>query len=119
MGSRNALTLLKPSHSLELRAAPSHLLTLISLAVDPRVGILEDLLCFQPSGLSEVPLYKEKFEVAEAGLEIPFTVEERREEVLVGVLGAAIDNAMLKLIFILTQSDILFPSTVPSPIFLQ
>jgi hypothetical protein len=94
-------------------------LTLISLAVDPRVGILDDLLCFHPNGLSERPLYKEKFEVAEAGLEIPFTVEERREGVLVGVFGAAIVNAMFRLIFILTQLDIFSPSIVPSPIFLQ
>lgn len=95
------LTLLRPFHSFELRAAPSHLLTLISLAVDPSVGIFVDLLFFQPRGLSERPLYKVRFEFVEAGLEILSPVEAR-EEVLVGVFGGApaIVNAMLRLMFI-------------------
>lgn len=105
----SALTLLRPSHSFELRAAPFQLLTFISLAVDPSVGKLDDLLCFQPEGLSETPLYKVKCELAEAGLEIPLMVEERREEVLLGALGAPIVKAMFRLIFILTTVGYIAP----------
>jgi hypothetical protein len=81
-------------------------LTLISLAVEPKPGVLTDLLGLVPSGLSEIPLYREKlFEQAESVLLVPFTVV-CREEFLEGVLGGpAIVRAMFIAIFIL-EDDI-------------
>lgn len=116
------LTLLKPSHSFELREAPSHLLTPISLAVEPSVGNSDDLLCFHPNGLSENPLYRLKFDNAEADLESS-SVGLLREEVRVGIGvldGApAIVKAMFILIFIASVARMHPFSIVPSQICLD
>jgi hypothetical protein len=106
------------SQSDDCRVAPSHLLTLISLAVEPKPGFITDRLCFQPMGLSDTPLYIEKlFEQADSVLPI------RLPGIATGEFlecGRAIVNAIFSDIFILENDDydrIIFslPSCVTVP----
>lgn len=87
-------TLRRQSHSADLLAVPSHLLTLKSRAV------FVTFLGFQPKGLSETPLYKENFLLKEddCGRNILVGVFKRIDDALEGGFGPAIVNAMLILI---------------------
>jgi hypothetical protein len=106
------LTLLNPSHSVDVLAAPSHLLMRISFAVDPNSRLLNDLLGFHPNGLSEIPLYKD-METVESGLSI--LAGFLREELLEGGIGApVIVKAKDILIFILADRRISSIYTFPS-----
>jgi hypothetical protein len=94
-------TFRRQSQSDDCRAAPSHLLTLISLAVEPNPGFFTDLFCFQPIGLSETPLYIEKlFEEADSVLSGQLPGDERGE--VEG--GRAIVKAIFSDIFILDNN---------------
>jgi hypothetical protein len=93
-------TFRRQSQSDDCRAAPSHLLTLISLAVEPNPGFLTDPFCFQPIGLSETPLYIEKlFEAAESALSVQLPGDARGE--VEG--GRAIVKAIFNDMFILDK----------------
>ena len=68
----------------------------MSLVVEPKPGFLNDLRCFQPKGLSEMPLYKLK------GLNLPESVlcielpGVFGRGVVAGLLGGdAMDRAIL------------------------
>lgn len=93
-------TFRRQSQSDDCLAAPSHLLTLISLAVEPNPGFITDLLCFQPIGLSETPLYIEKlFEETESALSGQLPGDERGEV----EDGRAIVKAIFNDMFILDK----------------
>ena len=101
------LTLLKPSQFVDRLAAPSHFLEVISETGSSNVGLrlgilagfLAGLLGFQPNGLSEIPLYKEKsLEHVELDLDVAF-IGVRKDEVRKGRFGGpAIDKAKDRLI---------------------
>jgi hypothetical protein len=108
------LTLLRSSQSTDRLAAPSHFFALVSITGSPSVGLDVESLAgflsgrfgFQPSGLSEIPLYKEKsLEHTELDLIAPL-VGVRTELVLEGGLGfPAIDMAKDILIFIFVTKN--------------
>ena len=104
-------TLLKPSHSIDVLAVPSHLLIFISREVEPNSGIFVDnLLGFQPSGLSEIPLYREN----------SFGVSDRfifllSEEVREGI-GPAMLKAKDMLMFILRFRELTTAFVLLSPL---
>lgn len=71
----------------------------MSLAVEPKPGFPIDLLCFQPIGRSEIPLYKEKLFEQVASIVSVYGVWEG--EFLEG--GRAIVKAIFSDIFILVN----------------
>jgi hypothetical protein len=85
----------KPSQSLILLLAPSHLLIFASRAACPMSGFTF-LLCFQPKGLSDTPLYKENsrglsisyVEVISDCASLSFLGPLHKDEVLRGGIGA-------------------------------